>query len=245
MGLRNLSYCLIEWNDESVHIRDWCVANVVGEKNAKTMSIEQASIMLLDFLRDRFSEDLGNETVVAIEQQPVGRQVTSNVRMKVLSHVVHTFFYLRGYSVRFVSPKRKLEGLEQSKAKANKERYAHNKRVAVEHCNTVIAGQDPMWADFFVALPKKDDAADSLLQGLVVVEDSRKAKQKEAAKAAKVAERERKRLEKEAAKEARRLAREAKKEQKRKATEEKAAKKAKKQKTGLSCHDVVMSIPVI
>ena len=233
MGLRNLSYCLLEWDEISgtSKIQDWRVCNVVGEKNAKTMSIEQAGIMLLDFLCDRFSEGPDSHaTVVAIEQQPVGRRVTSNIRMKVLSHVVHTFFYLRGYQVRFVSPKRKLEGLEQSKEKANKARYAHNKRIAVEHCRDVLQTQDDMWSDYFDGLNKKDDAADSLLQGLVVVGDSKKANQKAAEKAAKAAARAKVKLEKEAAKEGRRKAREEKATLKRKVTEEKEAKRRVKQK---------------
>ena len=48
--------------------------------------------------------------------------------------------------------------------------YKANKRQAVADCRTVLAANqfDRRWTQFFERLPKKDDAADCLLQALAV-----------------------------------------------------------------------------
>lgn len=162
MGVRNLAYCQLARAEAAgpVSIVDWGVLDLLGtEKTArkKKRSIEQDCVRLLDALGDRFST-LPTDVLIAIEQQPVGR-VANNIRMKVLSHVAHAHFHVRGHAVRFVSPRLKLRGVAEGAG------YRTHKQYAVDKCAECVA-PDPKWAAWFRALKKKDDAADALLQGL-------------------------------------------------------------------------------
>ena len=178
MGLRNLAFCQLQLVPQSSQptIVAWEVADVVGAKrNAKRMTCQRATELLLDYLRVRFPALIPNCTVL-VEQQPM-RARCANLKMKVLSHVLQAHFHGLGFPVRFVSPRCKLAVLgdggskrapPSSSSPSSRNVYKANKRQAVGDCRTVLATGtfDRRWTQFFERLPKKDDAADCLLQAL-------------------------------------------------------------------------------
>ena len=183
LGLRNLGICMmtVGEEDDAITINSWTVVDVITSskyKNAKTVPIEGGTRLILDYLKehciDGFAPDL-----VAIESQPVGRHVRSNVRMKVLSHVIQSFFYLNhpGSAIKFVSPKKKNQLLPKAKSKQTKKRYEHHKRESsLLTEKMVLEGiyedieirSEPNMIGWFQELEKKDDAADSWLQGFCI-----------------------------------------------------------------------------
>ena len=60
----------------------------------------------------------------------------TNIKMKVLSHVLQTFFVLKGCRVVFVSPRRKLRG-------QSRKNYEANKALAVQLCRSDLVGMPP------------------------------------------------------------------------------------------------------
>ena len=130
VGLRTLSYCLIEATvgddkskDKSFNIIQWDSIDVhvdgssseqaetatastgsgVGRaaKRVKTsaVSIEQGARLIMDALHRRQDTFLNSVDAIIIEQQPAGgHNQHSNVRMKVMSHAIHCYFYTRNIS---------------------------------------------------------------------------------------------------------------------------------------------------
>lgn len=167
IGVRNLAECAVE----DGRVREWSVCDVLAEggcqRKLKQVSIADLVPLLLRFLDARkaryatFAPD-----VVLIEQQPSSR-FCPNTRTKVLSHVTQAWFVSNGFRVRFVSPKNPkslFADRADPKAKQSK-RYARNKRLSIEACQTRIEDQ-PEWLAWFSGLSKKDDASDAFLQAV-------------------------------------------------------------------------------
>ena len=174
VGLRNLALCKVTVTDGApIDVEEWMVLDVLGDKNAKKISIEDAVRLLLDALsiHDHVYSDVD---MVAIESQPVGRAATGSVRNKVVSHVIQTFFEMRGISTTFLNPKNKLckefvaehVDCEHLVGDQNtKKRYAVHKKAAIDAVQMLVPEQ---FSPFWQALKKKDDAADSFLVAAVV-----------------------------------------------------------------------------
>jgi|694.fasta_scaffold00628_41 hypothetical protein len=114
VGLRTLSYCLIETVEGSstrFHIIDWDSIDVQVDndeesapgtirpsKRIKTaaVSIEQGARLIMDALHRRAAVLAEGVDAIIIEQQPAGgHNQQSNVRMKVMSHAIQCYFYTR------------------------------------------------------------------------------------------------------------------------------------------------------
>lgn len=155
-------------------------------KKMDTVSIEDGATMLADALHRR--EHLFRDVdVVIIEQQPAGgHNRHSNVRMKVMSHVIQMYFYtskLHGQMgdatrVTFVSPASKLvdmprEPKEEGDGAEMKRRtisqlYSRNKKFAVTKATELLSqmcAPDDALRNLFEAatVSKKDDLADAFL----------------------------------------------------------------------------------
>ena len=122
-------------------------------------------------------------TIAFLEQQPLGMQAR-NVKSKTLSHVLQGLLISRGIPVVFISPQKKLKYMEQSG------NYSDNKKFAVEETLRLLHAIDPnessnKWLQHFKSFKKKDDLADSLLQGLYASKDHILALIKQEAKEAK------------------------------------------------------------
>ena len=61
---------------------------------------------------------------------------------------------------------KEVESKEESKPKKNTMKYSDKKKLAIEHCKYFLQNQDVDYLDFFNNHKKKDDLADSYLQGL-------------------------------------------------------------------------------
>lgn len=201
VGLRTLSYCILSgtWNSAAQHMdlqlhawdaidvqvdTDAGVQELTGttrgtkRKKVDTASIEQGATMMMDTLHRR-AHLFADVDVIVIEQQPAGgHNRHSNVRMKVMSHVIQSYFYARTLlveggvkaKVTFVSPASKLVEMErqpESGATINQQ-YSRNKKFAVlkatELLQTLCEEQHPLRLSYQSAnVSKKDDLADALL----------------------------------------------------------------------------------
>lgn len=203
VGLRTLSYCLLEgtWVQDrlvftmhewdSIDVQSEADGNVValtGAANARkrkkmdTVSIEDGARMVADAIHRRVPL-FSNVDVVTIEQQPAGgHNRHSNVRMKVISHAIHMYFYARGLllpaqaapDVTFVSAASKLKDMkkdlegEDTEGKTVSQLYSRNKKYAVHKAAELLATVLPeahVTKTLFqtACSSKKDDLADSFL----------------------------------------------------------------------------------
>lgn len=122
--------------------------------------------------------------VAFLEQQPLGMQAR-NVKSKTLSHVIQGLLIAHGIPVVFVSPQKKLKYMEQSGS------YSDNKKFAIVETERLLSSIDPnessnVWLKHFHSFKKRDDLADSFLQGLYSSKDYLVTLAKEEAKACKL-----------------------------------------------------------
>lgn len=216
VGLRTLSYCVMSaiWSTEAQQLQytlelwDSIDVQVDGNnsdastpvsaltgatrtgkrKKMDAVSIEDGATMLADALHRR-AHLFADVDVVIIEQQPAGgHNRHSNVRMKVMSHVIQMYFYtsvLHGQMgdatrVTFVSAASKLVDMprEPRKAAASgtgevkrgtiSQRYSRNKKFAVTKTAELVTDMclsDHPLRNLFeaAAVSKKDDLADAFL----------------------------------------------------------------------------------
>jgi hypothetical protein len=152
-------------------------------KKMDAVSVEEGARMVCDAIHRRAtSHGFTDADTVIIEQQPAGgHNRHSNVRMKVMSHVIHMYFYVRGLlsgsnaSVAFVSPASKLVGMkkeESDKEKTVGQLYGRNKKYAVHKTTELLGGMreqpgNQPWHTLFESstVSKKDDLADAFLLG--------------------------------------------------------------------------------
>jgi hypothetical protein len=178
MGLRNLAYCVVEatgtpgaasLQHEKIHA--WQVMDIVGS-NAKKITIEKATNLMVEKCSSMLANMKPCPTVVAIEQQPVGFHQRSNIKMKVLSHVMQTLckIHFPHASIHFISPKRKLRDLPKTVEKQNKKRYAYHKKITIAETNRRLT--DSSWKTWFSGLEKQDDASDAYLQAVNFAHDT-------------------------------------------------------------------------
>jgi len=187
VGTKTLSYCCLEIEHETPPtVHAWEIINIHEEaglsEKAKPTMREDAEYVI-GVLRRRV-EAMGALTpdAVVIEQQPAGgHNAFSSVRMKVLSHVIHAFFFMSDIPapVSFVSPSTKLVGMDTGETAADVKarqagdrktmgaKYRRNKRHAVDMVTrlmeTVVTSGIDAVAIFEAAKPKQDDLADAFM----------------------------------------------------------------------------------
>lgn len=174
IGVKTLSCCAL--TVEPVHVLHWECIDVHAARTSKAKpTVREDAEAVLDCLAGRV--DLWQSlpiTAVVIEQQPAGGQNRfSSIRMKIVSHVVHAFFYgLRRCPVLFVTPSSKLKGIERTESaddaalrrggdrRAQAARYRANKAFAVSRVQDLV-GDNSTFSD----AKKKDDLSDAFLLG--------------------------------------------------------------------------------
>lgn len=217
VGLRNLALCLIR-SDLSNSKEDpsnrtetpvtsvlaWHVLDVLGMLETKQVDIPKAVELVVRRLQSFDFSPLPQDRKrirlhVAIEAQPVGRQVSGNIRMKCVSHAIQSFFLMSfpACTVTFVNPKNKFarELVEKVAAEraieapdlpegklTNKQRYAQHKKLAARLVSAVVEGTE--YVSWYRALKKKDDAADSYLLARIHAETVRRNEARERKKQA-------------------------------------------------------------
>jgi hypothetical protein len=196
IGTKTLSYCLlemlrIEGEPPALTIHEWESIDVHAEANlvdkAKPTMREDCE-MVINSIDARIDKLWGYELDnVIVEQQPAGgKNMFSSVRMKVVSHALHAYFYSqqlrqdRRVPVTFVSPSSKLVGLDFNESeeavaarqaggrKAMGAKYRANKRHAVEMTAKLLETMQGAAAyrarvTFAAATPKQDDISDAFM----------------------------------------------------------------------------------
>ena len=110
-----------------------------------------------------FAEDFIDLDKVIIENQisPIAN------RMKTLQGMISQYFIMRSNcKIEFISSQNKLKDIEP-----NKTTYSERKKIGIEYCKRCI-NEDNMlssWKDTFMKHSKKDDLADSFLQGIFYI----------------------------------------------------------------------------
>ncbi len=209
VGIYNLSYCILEKNEENQEIKiiDWNIVNLVDSEKMK-----KDRNALFENIPMKLKElpQLLNVDYVVIENQPS----LKNPQMKSIQMILYSYFLILGkvighqemtksyiQSIDFCSAsnklkvydgpkiilpekntknKKKIEVLldnptdnnekseEEKKVKSSSVKYADKKRLAIEHALYYLKKDQPDYVDFFNNHKKKDDLADSFLQGLYV-----------------------------------------------------------------------------
>ena len=170
VGIKHLSICQIDMNKykNSFTIVKWCMLNLRGK------NISDYTNSIIEKLRE---VEWGFLDYVLIEQQ-----VSRNTQMKVLSHVIQTYFVcerrLRSDCVKFVSPKIKFstsnpeynelvkecEGLLRNKNCDNEGKYSLKKLSVLITKSLLQKNGDEKWYSHLSEFKKADDMADSFLQ---------------------------------------------------------------------------------
>lgn len=166
VGIVNLAIWIGHVNDAEQYVtHHWELVDL----NANG-TLANACTRLVDALHERadvFAADGDALPTVVIESQP-----DTNVKMKVLSHVIQTWFYVHWKgeaNVKFVSARSKLsvytkplhdDVVQYSNA------YRYRKDLSVAHTRELMKEHgEAHWLQFLDAHCKKDDLADAYLQG--------------------------------------------------------------------------------
>ncbi len=151
IGIKNLAYCLIDGEDKS--ILDWNVLDCSGSN--ETLSVIQA----LDNLEYLLEAD-----TVLLEKQP-----SFNPKMRNISTALYVYFTLRiqheqnrKCNIMFYPAKYKLKCSDTQIEHKSKCKYRQNKNLGIVHTRELIKTHQI----FFEKHKKKDDLADSYLQGI-------------------------------------------------------------------------------
>ena len=169
VGIKNLSYCLIE--DES--ILDWELLNLVEDGKTKKNDLHELSSILFHALKEKF-EHINIDHII-IENQPV----LKNPTMKSIQMLIYSYFaYLkhieaRDMTVNFIGASTKVKlaekilkekGIEMDKCSS---KYQYNKKISIKCTSELLINTNEELHDFFVSHKKKDDLADCYLLALV------------------------------------------------------------------------------
>jgi len=176
IGIKNLALCRLQVEEvngrDEYRIAYWNVVDLIGlEKNMPRLACEGIpNVLAVD------AESVRTCTNIVIEQQP-----HFNVTMRIISHALITYFHtlwredgVEG-ETKISSASNKLKPFQEAGAET---KYAERKRNAVNACATLIdtmvrearahgdlesAQRHTELAKWYVALDKRDDAADALL----------------------------------------------------------------------------------
>ena len=197
VAVKSLAYCMLDHTPTTTTVCAWEIINASAEAGSPTgkTTIKDDSEAVMDALSRRRELFWGTPLdAVIVECQPGSlNNRFSNMKIKVISHAIHAFFYslqkmpgmgmgINGavVPVTFVSPNSKLVGMSQEMAedrtarqqgdrKAMGAKYRANKQYAVTTTNTMLAAMDPQLPTtvnaraIFDAAPKQDDLADSFM----------------------------------------------------------------------------------
>jgi hypothetical protein len=164
VGIKNLSYCILEQNENVTNISSWnniCITN----ENIKHVKLESLTENVLQCLIDNFNEQCDVD-IVLIENQPS----LKNGLMKTISVIIYTYFNLLKIqfglieSVQFISACNKLKCKKSpsSKVKSYKERKALSIALTKQYLEEICPGK----IEWFNEQKKCDDLADAFLAAI-------------------------------------------------------------------------------
>ena len=154
---------------------DWCdfvSQKEVCKKLNTSHDLQKISQVCIQNLRKL---DLSNVKHVLIENQPA----LKNPVMKSIQMIIYTFFIIEGVmnesssiqNISMVNARNKLKVYKGPKIECNKKgKYAQNKYLSVEYTKKMIEKDNDHFQQLFDQSKKKDDLADSYLQGIYWIE---------------------------------------------------------------------------
>ena len=169
-----MAYAIMILEKDSFLIESWEMVDILSDESinvndSTTDVLITKSAKLLRELVLKWS--LRKPDIAYLENQPLG-QMARNVKTKTLSHVMQALLISYDIPVQFVSPKKKLQGMEGVGS------YSDNKKFAVAATVKLLENEKSDWLSWFQEVSgKKDDLADALLQGFHAGKSSIIAKQ--------------------------------------------------------------------
>ena len=186
IGVKNLAYCLfyfksehtpINLKDAELEIIEWDVIDLNEFFSTKKPSFNERTNVLLIKIHELFS--LIEIDYVLIENQPV----LKNPIMKSIQMIIYTYFkHLQlnesklikdtliinaSNKIRFALNVLSKEFKEDIEISKDKKSYKDNKQLAITYIKKVLNYKNLLnQLEFFNSYSKKDDLADTLLQGL-------------------------------------------------------------------------------
>jgi len=145
------------------HIHETCFEPITTSNASKTDLITIGKNIKIKF-NEIFQED--NIDVVIIENQisPIAN------RMKTIQGMIAQYFIMKKTTqqIEFVSAINKLKNDATDKETKEKTKYSERKKMGIQKCLELLNndGSYISWMDYFKTHSKKDDLADSFLQGL-------------------------------------------------------------------------------
>jgi len=149
--------------------------NNINNKISKNFNVDDIKLALIKCL-ELHKIELINVNTVLIENQPT----LKNPTMKAISDTIYTWFLIRGIidkqinnssieKIKFISPSNKLKEFDQKniiEADDNK-KYKETKKLSIETTQNILNYYKlTNWTEIFINHKKKDDLADSFLQGI-------------------------------------------------------------------------------
>jgi len=182
VGTKNLAFCdLTVHANGSFDVHAWQVLSCVPRgMNVNKTSIHELAPMFYQFIKKLvrswfFNEDGSSKGIqrVFIENQPLGgRGAARNLKTKVLSHMLQVVCLdvAPDVPVSFIHPSLKLKDMPKN-AEDKKSTYRENKMYAIATTARLVESNQCLTKDlcksaFTEKKIKKDDLADSFLQGL-------------------------------------------------------------------------------
>ena len=144
--------------------------NKVNTRKVKDYTLLELGVLLvekLDEVLPELMEEFDPDTVV-IELQPRFNPKMKNMSMMVYNYLIIRFMVdtKRLTAVKFISAKKKLTVYDGPLVECKlKDKYARTKYLGIKYCEYLIT-EDTHNLGFFLGHKKKDDLADSYLQGL-------------------------------------------------------------------------------
>jgi len=185
IGIRNLAFCVIEGrcvDDDNLPVKEgynlecsiinWGIINLCEtDEKVKKISLTTLCTRLVERL-DAVPDLLESIDYVILENQPV----YMNPKMKSVQMMLFTYFIMRGTTrIKMFSPRRKLEVYNGPPVECHlKTKYAQTKFLGIAYCKYMI--RNTFHGDFFNANKKKDDLADSFLQGVLFLQKETKSR---------------------------------------------------------------------
>lgn len=171
VGTKHLALCHMEVHFDKFRILRWSVESCVDAKvNVNLTPISDLAPSFYDFILKSDWSTLPDVDIIFIENQPMGlRGSARNLKTKILSHILQVVLKhnMPKADVHFVNPSLKLKDM----IREGPSNYKENKKYAVTKTSEIIASIECVNAeectDLMSREKKKDDLADSFLQGLL------------------------------------------------------------------------------
>ena len=189
LGVRNLAWCVMTrmpskaeawkappFHGQEVQVHHWRVIDVLQEAgmteevNLNEVDIAFCVPWFVAAVKKFWAEMTDGVTLACLEAQPTARIMTggravSNIRTKVLSHILQAMLLEQGIAVKFVSPSKKLKDAVDLMVDASS--YREHKKAAIALTDSCIATVSEDWTAHWRGIKgKRDDMADAFLQGV-------------------------------------------------------------------------------